>query len=110
MAGFVYVIRADNGLIKIGRSCKENLRRRFQSIRTASPVPVKIVALFRPNDANEYENRLHRRFYHSRSHGEWFHPTEQLLSFVAGLRKRPEVDEFNALPIGRHPRRAKGAA
>lgn len=75
----VYFIQADNGLIKIGvaGSPKDRLR----TLRTMSPVALRLV-LELPGRGAPGESELHARFAEHRSHGEWFHPAPELISFI----------------------------
>lgn len=73
-AGYVYFIRASNGLVKIG--CAVNPRKRFVSCRTDSPLPLEMLFVVRSANASSLEGRLHEAFSARHSHGEWFALTE----------------------------------
>lgn len=75
----VYFIQADNGLIKIGvaGSPKDRLR----TLRTMSPVALRLVLVL-PGRGAPGESELHARFAEHRSHGEWFRPAPELISFI----------------------------
>lgn len=78
--GVVYFIQAQGvGLIKIGFTAR-NPRVRLASLRTGSPVP--LVPLGFVTGLQNEEGELHTRFIASRAHGEWFHPTPDLLAFI----------------------------
>ena len=68
---FVYVIRGDHGLRKIGISANPNAR--LAQLRTASPFPLDLefVALVE-NSAFEIEQSAHAMLAHHRQAGEWF--------------------------------------
>lgn len=77
--GVVYFIQSlEGGLIKIGKA--QNLKKRFANIQSMSPVPLKILAVVA--GYHEAEIKLHQRFAHLRSHGEWFHPNKELLDYI----------------------------
>lgn len=79
----VYFIRAENGPIKIGISGIPAAR--LQSLQTASPVALALMASYASDNARAVEQMLHRRFAHLRLHGEWFAAGEDLLQFVASI-------------------------
>jgi hypothetical protein len=66
----VYLIRADNGLTKIG--CTGNLEKRLKSITTASPCKLTLIGFLRCRDFHEEERKLHCQFAGKRIQGEWF--------------------------------------
>jgi hypothetical protein len=79
---WVYFIQAgDDGPIKIGVSRKP--KRRIESLRTASPVELRLIAVIVGGEKEE--QALHRRFSEDRTHGEWFRPSSDLLAFIAAL-------------------------
>ncbi len=79
----VYVVQADNGLIKIGSAFDIELR--FDQIQCASPVPLRL-AWWHLNGGIKLEKWLHRHFRHYRSHGEWFRVRlEDVQAIVARL-------------------------
>lgn len=65
----LYVIQAQNGAIKIGLSQDPNGR--LVSLRTGSPLPLRLIAVLGPGTRMD-EIGAQRRFDHCRSHGEWF--------------------------------------
>lgn len=75
----VYFIQAGNGLIKIGVAA--NPRDRIRTLRTMSPAPLCLVLVL-PGRGAAGESELHARFAEHRSHGEWFHPAPELISFI----------------------------
>lgn len=58
--------------VKIGRTTSIGVR--LKHFRIGSPAPLELVALI-PGTAED-EKRLHERFAHARSHGEWFRADE----------------------------------
>ena len=79
-AQHAYFMRADNGLIKIGKST--HVEHRLAQLKTLSPVD--IVLINTPLcDASESE--LHERFAHLRHHGEWFTPDVELCEYIESV-------------------------
>lgn len=68
--GYVYFIRASNGLIKIGHA--KNPRVRLNQCKTDSPLPLEILFVIRSENRWGLESRLHEVFSARHSHGEWF--------------------------------------
>lgn len=67
---FVYLIKAENGLIKIGKTV--DIRQRFRTLYTMCPVKLELVAFLETELADELEIRLHSEFSDKRVKGEWF--------------------------------------
>jgi hypothetical protein len=95
--GFVYLLRADNGLYKIGRS--EDPEGRLAGLGVL-PLPVVLLHRIASNDMVWLERRLHRLFSEFRVRGEWFALSE---SQVAGFLAREAWDRTAEDP---DPRRA----
>ena len=68
--GYVYLLLAKNGLVKIGRSV--NPRSRIDGIISTAPTHVGLYHLIQTHDMFGLERHLHLRFEESRHHGEWF--------------------------------------
>lgn len=81
MSRFVYVIEAENGRIKIG-SANSPLDR-LATIRTHSPVQVRLIAQWEGGFGVEFE--LHTRFSAHRSHNEWFRVEGAVAAFVGEI-------------------------
>lgn len=80
----VYFIQAkNNGLIKIGFT--SNLKSRLSDLSSMSPVPLELLA-FTDGDYN-LERELHTTFSNYRSHGEWFHPSDELMNFIESTKE-----------------------
>lgn len=69
----IYLVRAENGLTKIGIAVSP--RRRLVSLRVDSPIPLELVHMAVVGDAERVEAELHAEFAAKRSHGEWFRLT-----------------------------------
>lgn len=89
-------------LIKIGKS--HDLFRRLQVLQMGSPDRLRILAAI-SNKSGNFERECHLQFESSRVHGEWFNPSEELLSFIAALPKLSEqlesIDEEKWTTQGR---------
>lgn len=68
--GYVYLIRADNGLCKIGIA--DNIESRFRLLELGSPVPLVLLLAVHVEDATNLEAELHTYYQSQHSHGEWF--------------------------------------
>lgn len=66
-------------MIKIGLA--RNPQGRLASLQTASPEPLDLLKVL-PGVGREGEARLHERLDGSRSHGEWFFPTDEVMAAV----------------------------
>ena len=86
----IYLIEAPKaGMIKIGRTT--DLRERFDALRTASPVPIRVMAW--TIDRPRLERELHKRYAHNRQQGEWFIASAGLRNIASqwlALRPLPE--------------------
>lgn len=81
--GSVYLLRAENGIYKIGRGC--DVLRRIRGIQTLSPIPITTVCIIESFDSFEMECQLHTRFKSQRLHGEWFALTPEDVEYIKGL-------------------------
>lgn len=81
----VYFIRASNGRIKIGVT--DDLKARFSALRSSSPCELEILVSVEGDELTERE--MHERFKASRSHGEWFDPSPDLIAYIDTVRSRP---------------------
>jgi hypothetical protein len=68
--GFVYFIRASNGLTKIGKT--KNISQRYIALKTSSPDRLEIEGYIVCKDNSKLEQTLHQIFSSKREHGEWF--------------------------------------
>ena len=76
----VYFIEAiGTDLVKIGHAYDPV--KRMANLRTGSAASLRILCTISGNDGLESE--LHRRFSAHRSHGEWFHLSEEIRLFIA---------------------------
>lgn len=70
-SGWLYVIRATNGLYKIGRT-RNDPRQRLATIKTGSPLRVSLVRAVEVEDCVGAERALHAELVGQRVRGEWF--------------------------------------
>lgn len=82
--GFVYLVRAENGLIKIGIT-KKDFEARLSNLRSISPVRLELVKVEWVKNAKAVEKELHQRFEDNRQHGEWFDLLDEDLKFAIDL-------------------------
>ena len=78
--GYVYIIKAENGLYKIGKSITPTSR--ISTLRTASPVDVQMYRIFKSSDYHYAEEVLHDQFSEKRERGEWFRLSEEDLKYL----------------------------
>jgi signal transduction histidine kinase len=79
MRAFVYFIQAEStGKIKIGHT--DDLPKRMYTLLCASPDKLKLLGKLSTKVATE--KSLHTRFNAFRSIGEWFEPSEEILSYI----------------------------
>lgn len=95
----VYFIEAVGiGIVKIGKTaCIEN---RMGSLKTMSPVPLRLVA-YAPG-YSRLERQLHDLFRAHRSHGEWFKAAPDIVRCANHLRREYgllAVEDF--FPVGK---------
>jgi len=79
--GFVYLLKADNNLIKIGRTTK--LDERIYHFTTKLPYKLHLVGVIKSERYIEIEADLHRTFHAKRKRGEWFDLTKEDLKNIA---------------------------
>lgn len=79
---FVYLIEAENGLVKIGKGQK--VEDRVRSVRLHSPVRCRLIAAWF-GDAED-ERVLHEHFACARAHGEWFRMEGGFAAYVESRR------------------------
>lgn len=68
--GTIYVVAADNGLIKIGRAVDPV--KRVRDLQSFCPARLTVLAVVRSQRSDFDERSLHIRFDRHRRHGEWF--------------------------------------
>jgi hypothetical protein len=74
MTAGVYLIRAENGLVKIG--CSTGIERRLMYLQTGTPHELTLLGVIETDHPRELERQLHKRFADRRRRGEWFELSE----------------------------------
>jgi hypothetical protein len=80
----VYFAQKSDGLIKIGFANDVDARMKQISAMAGSELTV----LATTDGGERKEKSLHKRFQSAKCHGEWFHPTSEVLSFVDELNRK----------------------
>lgn len=75
VSGVVYILRAPNGLCKIGKA--KDLKTRLMAYRTHSSEPLDLMVEIASNDITATEQAIHAEYADKREHGEWFRLTTQ---------------------------------
>lgn len=83
LQGYVYCIRAENGLCKIGRS--SDVEHRFGSIVTASPVNVYLEHTVFSDNYVLAESHAHKELERYHHHGEWYQLPDEVYSWFLSL-------------------------
>lgn len=86
--GFVYLIRANNGIYKIGRTRVPD--NRIKTFEVKLPFEVEYEALIPTDDMHALEKQLHRRFAAKRGNGEWFALDAEDVAYIKSLAVRDE--------------------
>lgn len=91
---YVYVVEAQNGLIKIG--CSRVPENRAATMSAHSPVLIRLIAKWPGSQAGERE--LHERFADYRHHNEWFSLVGPVAEFASEVRgKGVEIPSWDSL-------------
>jgi hypothetical protein len=103
-AGYVYLIQAESlDRFKIG--CASDVEKRLSTLKTASPLSLRLVATKQAEDMYSEEKKWHELFAPSRVKGEWFdlEPKQFLKiarAFRAEFRIRAKDRQVEDLKIG----------
>ena len=81
--GFVYLMQADTGHYKIGRSVDPV--KRLKVFNTEMPVQVNMLHVFPADNAIEAEAQLHHEFRDKRYMGEWFSLEPADIRYIGGI-------------------------
>lgn len=90
--GYVYIIKAETGECKIGRS--KNLPERMRLFAVKLPFDFEIIHTFPCDDAIEAERQLHFIYRHRRIRGEWFNLTKMDVTVLKSIHNFIECGEF----------------
>lgn len=81
--GYVYLIQADNGVYKIGRS--QNPKSRIKRLGITLPYEIGVIHLIKSNQYIKAEKQLHDRFASKRLKGEWFDLSDDDVTEIKGI-------------------------
>lgn len=82
----VYLIKAENGLIKIGRTI--DLKDRLMELQTGSATELSLELFLETELEKELEKKLHERFKEKRVRGEWFKLSKSDLKWIKSLKEK----------------------
>lgn len=82
-SGYIYVIRADTGHYKIGRT--NNVPNRMRLFSVKLPFNFEIITYFACEDMYESESELHRFFAEHRTNGEWFNLNSEQVDLLRAV-------------------------
>lgn len=82
-AGYVYIVRADNGLVKIGKT--DGLTRRLDKLNSLLPYDLDVLYVFPVGDRGQVEQALHKHFDALRVRGEWFRLSDDQIATLPVL-------------------------
>lgn len=85
-AGFVYAIRAENGLVKLGHT-RNSVTKRVADIQRMSPVPLELLGSCWTDAVLDIERYFHRYFADKRINGEWFRLTTRDLALLLAFSR-----------------------
>lgn len=77
--GFVYFLKADNGLIKIGKT--RNLNKRLDHFTTKLPYKLELIHAIETDDYTSLEQQFHN-LYSKKAEREWFELNENDISEI----------------------------
>lgn len=83
--GYVYVLRADNGLCKIGKA--RNIDDRIKQLGLILPYELELVAIIQSLNYSDLEKHLHEYFSEQRIRGEWFNLSQDDIDQLNNLAK-----------------------
>ena len=81
--GYIYVLKADNGLYKIGRS--KTPTERIRSLETKLPYELETVLILESGNYIQLELDLHQHFSNKRKQGEWFILGPEDIEYIRSL-------------------------
>lgn len=80
---WVYLVKSGE-LHKIGMSTSD-VKKRIETLKTASPTPLEVVCVVETDDARGLEALLHKMFKTRRVKGEWFSLTPDDVAYIRAL-------------------------
>jgi len=82
-SGYVYLLRADNGLYKIGKTTC--LDRRITELSIKLPYELELIHAVESDNIDVLEQLLHEQFADKRVRGEWFALSARDVEFICSL-------------------------
>lgn len=102
--GYIYILLAENGLRKIGRTY--NPKTRLRSAFSMSPVDIEIESVHKVKSPILTEKRLHQIFNPKRVRGEWFNLSEsdvknisETIGGIQAVVTQKEKENGSQLPL-----------
>lgn len=90
MTEYIYVIKAQNGLFKVGIT-KDPLIR-FKSIYANSPIDVSLLFCIECQDSLKIEREIHAKFSSKCHHGEWLALSDDDVLYIETLGSKCHFD------------------
>lgn len=78
--GYVYLVRADNGLYKIGKT--KTIEPRIKALTIELPYGLEVIHTIATGDMNALESRFHNIFSEKRVRGEWFRLDDDDVKYI----------------------------
>ena len=82
--GFIYILKADNGLYKIGKAKHVDSRVTYLGVKI--PMHIELLHSFESSDYTCAELHLHEKFKDKRDVGEWFKLDEDDISSLLSIK------------------------
>lgn len=90
--GYVYLIQADNGLTKIGKS--KTKKRRTEQLDITLPYETKLLGTIKSSKYSALEKELHDRYESKRIRGEWFDLDKDDVKEILAINNHISSDEI----------------
>jgi len=84
VAGWVYLIEADNGLCKIGHT--DNVQTRFANLASMNAAGLSLRSTIYAANRLRSEQWLHKQFRNKLHHNEWFRLTNEDVVWIQSLQ------------------------
>lgn len=79
-SGFVYFLKADNNLVKIGKT--KRLDERIHHFSVKLPYQTQLIHSISTSNMDQLERHFHKVFVQKRKHGEWFELSEEDITSI----------------------------
>lgn len=91
-SGYIYLIKADTGHYKIGRT--KSIPKRLNLFGVKLPFEVTLLKALWVNDMHYFENWLHRFFADERVNGEWFALEDISVDNIVNLEDQADLEDY----------------